>query len=66
MYVHSEKNEVRLDAAAQLMNGEADRSVDLSTAERRWLEDMIQRARQGDWKWSATAARRMMEDQVDY
>ena len=37
---------------------------ELSEKEARWLVDVIDDARDGDWKGAAEAARKMMEDQV--
>ncbi|MEL7496576.1 MAG: hypothetical protein AAFN77_03140 [Planctomycetota bacterium] len=34
--------------------------------ERRWLNQIIKQAQNGDWESAAQKAKRMMEDQVDY
>ena len=60
------KNEQRLQALDVLLDGDADGSFTVSEAERKWLEAMIDTAKDGDWKAAAQSARRMMEDQVEY
>jgi len=56
----------RLNAVEALLDEDAENSLTVSDTERRWLESMINTARDGDWKSAADASRRMMEDQVEY
>jgi len=60
------KDSDRLNAVEALLEPDADEPLELSDTERRWLTSMIGTARGGDWKSAAKAARRMMEDQIEY
>ena len=62
------KSDARLESIEGLLDEDADRehTPGVSQDERRWLESMIQTARDGDWESAAKSARRMMEDQVEY
>ena len=53
----------RLDAVDEQIAA-AEEAGELSPREAGWLGDIVDEARDGDWKDAAAAARRMMEDQV--
>ena len=60
------KSDDRVKAVEGLLAEDSDVVVKISNTERGWLESMISKAKDGDWKSAANSARRMMEDQVEY
>ncbi len=61
------KNEQRLDIVEAILHETEQSSEDQVTPQERvWLDRIIRKARAGRWQSAANAARRMMEDQVEY
>lgn len=58
------QNEMHLGKVERLL-AETD-PASLTENERVWLEQIVKRARAGDWKNAAKSARRMLDDQVKY
>ncbi len=58
------RSEVHLSKVEELLGTEANESI--PSGERQWLQQIIDRARSGDWETAAKSARQIMEDQVDY
>lgn len=58
------KDEKRLPKVESMI-AESLKKGEISERERDWLQDVIDRARDGDWETALSRARRMMEDQVE-
>ena len=56
------KSEERLNQIEKLL----DEASEIPEHERRWVEQIISRARDDNWESAANNARQMMEDQVRY
>jgi len=57
------ESDQRLEMVSSLLDDDED-SLEVTARERDWLESMIEKAKDGNWKSAAKSARRMMEDQV--
>jgi len=59
------QDEDRLDAVKLTMDDIASEQP-IPDQERRWLENILAKARKGNWESAAKDARRIMSDQVDH
>ena len=62
--VCNRRDEARLEKIAQMVE-EAKTKGELTDKESAWLQDIVDRARDGDWEEASASAREMMEDQVE-
>ena len=60
------KDERRLDAVEEKLAPDDGGPDGISPKELRWLNAIIKKARAGKWEAASRAARRIMEDQVEY
>ncbi|MDB4778365.1 hypothetical protein OAG68_02805 [bacterium] len=58
------RSENRVDKIQQLLSQDTAETSDMSIRERKWLNNIIQKAKNGNWESAAKAAKRIMEDQV--
>ncbi len=59
------KSEIRVDKIQRLLSDDDTDSPEISPRERKWIDNIIRKAKNGNWESAAKAAKQIMEDQVE-